>query len=118
ANRMSPLSVAAFIAVATAPPPTLDDLLAANPAGAARAEAVSGFLLGRPYVLSPLGEGGGLDKDPRFRLDAFDCVTYVETVIALANAKSVEEARALIDDIRYDGPPDFDHRNHYVEAQW
>jgi predicted transcriptional regulator len=93
-------------------------LASAPPPGAPRAVAASAPLLGAPYLLSPLGEGRGEDPDPRFRLDAFDCVTFVETAIALGNAASVAEARALLDDLRYDGPADFAHRNHYVEAQW
>lgn len=102
------------------PDPTakLDHGLGKHPAGPARAEWASGIFLGAPYVLSPLGEGAGLDKDPRFRLDSFDCVTYVETVVALANVERVEDAKPVLDDVRYGGPPAFDHRNHYMLAQW
>ncbi|HSB19567.1 MAG TPA: N-acetylmuramoyl-L-alanine amidase-like domain-containing protein [Anaeromyxobacteraceae bacterium] len=96
----------------------LDAGLGAHDAGAPRAVWASGLLLGAPYRVSPLGEGGGIDPDPRFRLDAFDCVTLVETAIALGSSRSVAEARVLLDDLRYDGPPDFQHRNHYLEAQW
>jgi len=96
----------------------LDRGLPLRPSGVERALWASGRLVGARYLLSPLGEGAGPDPDPRFRLDAFDCVTLVETAIALGNASSVEEARRLLDDVRYHGPPDFDRRNHYVEAQW
>src|SRR5690349_3041900 len=40
--------------------------------------------LNTPYVLSPLGEGGGVDPDPTFRLDAVDCLTFVEETLALS----------------------------------
>ena len=36
----------------------------------------------------------------------------------MANAKSLAEARHLLDDIRYKGEPGFDNRNHFTEAQW
>ena len=104
--------------LAAPPEAALDAGLAAHAAGAPRAVWASGLLLGAPYRVSPLGEGGGIDPDPRFRLDAFDCVTLVETAIALGSSGSVAEARVLLDDLRYDGPPDFQHRNHYLEAQW
>src|SRR5512147_642920 len=110
--------LAASPEVAASPEPALDAGLAARAAGAPRAVWASGLLVGAPYRVSPLGEGSGIDRDPRFRLDAFDCQTLVETAIALGNARSVAEARVLLDDLRYEGPPDFQHRNHYVEAQW
>ena len=71
-----------------------------------------------PYGDSPLGEGSGRDPDPTFRLDRFDCVSFVETVLALGRARSVVEATALLDDVRYGGPPSYRSRNHYVESQW
>lgn len=111
------LTLAALALAAAAGPPQAD-ALARVPAGARRAVLASEWFLGAPYVLSPLGEGSAPDPDPRFRLDAFDCVTLVETAVAFANAGSAAEAARLLDDIRYDGPPDFDHRNHYLEAQW
>jgi len=109
----------ALLAVLAGPPEAaLDAGLASRPAGPARAAFASGLLRGAPYLPSPLGEGAPPDRDLRFRLDAFDCVTFVETAIALGNAASVAEARTLLDDVRYQGPPDHAHRNHYVEAQW
>jgi hypothetical protein len=114
-HPFAPIAAALLLA---GPEAALDAGLAARAAGAGRAAWASGLLVGAPYRLSPLGEGGGPDADPRFRLDAFDCVTLVETAIALGNASRVEEAERLLDDVRYDGPADFTHRNHYVEAQW
>jgi hypothetical protein len=111
-------TAALALLLAASPEATLDAGLPAHAAGAARAVWASGILLGAPYRISPLGEGAGVDPDPRFRLDAFDCVTLVETAIALGSSRSVAEARVLLDDLRYDGPPDFQHRNHYLEAQW
>src|SRR5256885_7438309 len=48
-----------------------------------------------------------------------DCQTYVETVLAMANATTLAEAKALLDDIRYSSPQiSFSTRNHFTEAQW
>ncbi|WP_242396375.1 N-acetylmuramoyl-L-alanine amidase-like domain-containing protein, partial [Anaeromyxobacter oryzisoli] len=90
----------------------------AAPAGGARAAAATRPLLGAPYVVSPLGEGRGPDPDPRFRLDAFDCMTFVETAVALGSARTLAEARRALDDVRYAGPPSLGGRNHEVLSQW
>jgi hypothetical protein len=92
--------------------------LALAPAGGARAALATRPLLGAPYLPSPLGEGTGRDPDPRFRLDAFDCMTFVETALALASASSLDEARCALDDLRYAGGPAFAARNHEVLSQW
>ena len=116
---MQPVLALALLAVLRASPEALLDAgLASHPAGAARAVWATRAFLGARYLSSPLGEEAPPDQGPRFRLDAFDCTTLVETAIALGNAGSVAEARALLDDIRYDGPPSFAHRNHYVLAEW
>lgn len=73
---------------------------------------IGGDFVGAPYVLSPLGEGAGIDDDPLIRLDAFDCTTFVETVLADANLDKLNR-------IRYqDGVIDFVHRNHFIETDW
>jgi hypothetical protein len=119
---MAPLALLLPLAVAlAAQPPAPAPLLRAlseRPAGRERAVAATAPLLGRRYLLSPLGEGTGPDPDPRFRLDAFDCVTFVETAIALGNASDLAQAARALDDVRYDGPPAFDRRLHYVIPQW
>lgn len=119
---VSPLLLSALFAVqavvAASVEERLDAGLAEHAAGPARAAWASGLLRGAAYARSPLGEGAPPDGDPRFRLDSFDCTTLVETLIALGNATSVAEARLLLDDVRYDGPPLLAHRNHLVEAQW
>ncbi len=102
---------------------TLETLLAARAEAAesgadALLRAVTQPLVGRPYVLSPLGEGEGIDPDPRLRLDAFDCVTFVETALALAAAPSVAEVLPTLDALRYAGRVSYASRNHFVEAQW
>ncbi|MFT3913024.1 MAG: DUF1460 domain-containing protein [Anaeromyxobacteraceae bacterium] len=105
---------------AARPPPdaAIARALATAPAGAARAVAATAPLRGAPYALDALGEADDRDPDPRFRLDAFDCMTFVETAVALGNAASLEEARRLLDLVRYEGPPALASRRHEVLSQW
>ena len=81
--------------------------------------AASERFLGTPYGYSPLGEGEGVDPDPRLRFDSVDCVTFVEEPMALALARRPEEVLPLLDRIRYrDGIPGYAGRNHLMEAGW
>lgn len=111
-------ALAASLVLASSPEAALESALRSSAPGGPRAAAAAGAFLGAPYVHSPLGEGFGPDPDPRFRLDAFDCMTFVETVVALGSASSVEEARRALDDVRYSGPPALAARNHEVLSQW
>jgi hypothetical protein len=84
----------------------------------ARLLGLSERFLGTPYAHSPLGEGEGQDPDPRLRLDRVDCLTFVETVMALALSSSVEDVVHVLDSIRYRTRPDYAGRNHLMEAEW
>jgi hypothetical protein len=79
---------------------------------------VSERFLGTPYVHSPLGEGGGVDPDPTFRLDAVDCLTFVEQALAMSLARSESQVPELLERIRYASSPTYEDRNHLMEAQW
>ncbi|RKG58127.1 DUF1460 domain-containing protein [Corallococcus sp. AB011P] len=95
--------------------------LIADKAGSPLAERLLGMsekFLNTPYVLSPLGEGQGVDPDPTFRLDAVDCLTFVEETLALGLAKGEPEVPALLERIRYASTPTYEDRNHLMEAQW
>jgi hypothetical protein len=84
-----------------------------------RVLAASERFLGTPYGFSPLGEGEGVDPDPRLRWDSVDCVTFVEETMALALAHRAEEVLPLLDSIRYRGGiPGYAARNHLMEAGW
>lgn len=85
-----------------------------------RIGALSELFVGVPYTDLPLGDGeSGPEPGPLFRTDGVDCQTYVETVLAMANAGSLGQAKSILDDIRYaDGKPSFQTRNHFTEAQW
>ncbi|MBO7645085.1 MAG: DUF1460 domain-containing protein [Alphaproteobacteria bacterium] len=68
--------------------------------------------LGATYLNNPLGEEVFPDKDPLIRFDAFDCTTFVETVLANGD-------KDLLTKIRYkNGKVDFLMRNHFIESDW
>ncbi|MFL5399437.1 MAG: N-acetylmuramoyl-L-alanine amidase-like domain-containing protein [Myxococcales bacterium] len=88
----------------------------------ARVERISSLFVGVPYGQYPLGEGGeGPEPQARWRVDQVDCQTFVETVLAMSNARSLDSAKEILDDIRYAETPakvSFATRNHFTEAQW
>src|SRR5438045_2610372 len=53
----------------------------------ARVDRISQRFLGRNYAANPLGGGPESEEAFRVSFDEFDCVTYVETVLALACAR-------------------------------
>lgn len=83
-----------------------------------RLERLTKPFLGLPYGLSPLGEGEGVDTDPRLRWDVFDCLTFVETAMALVAAPTFDDVLPVLDHVRYGASPSFVNRNHFVESQW
>jgi len=82
-----------------------------------RIDRVSAYFLGRPYVQEPLG--GGANQKEKLSADTrgFDCVTYVETVLALANASDSETFVRNLRRLRYaNSRIDWRHRNHYMTS--
>lgn len=78
----------------------------------------SRHFLGSPYKSTPLI--GSADKAEVFTasLDGFDCVTYIETILALARASNVDEFIESLRKIRYEqGCILWERRNHYM-TQW
>ena len=68
--------------------------------------------VGKPYINDPLGENIAPDSDPLIRFDAFDCTTFVETVLADGDAEKLNK-------IRYkNGRVGFTNRNHFIESEW
>src|SRR5580700_4086589 len=80
-----------------------------------RIEFFSGHFLGRPYQTNPLI--GSADSAEVFTasIDQFDCVTYIETVVALARASTVDGFIEWLRKIRYErGSIQWYRRNHYM----
>jgi hypothetical protein len=82
---------------------------------AKRIDVLSRRFLGSPYLESPLG--GGPDQYERLTAGAkgFDCVTYVETVLALSLSDSERSFSENLRRLRYNrGRVGWKSRNHYM----
>ena len=86
-----------------------------------RLNTISKSFLGTPYELGSLGEGenGEYDQYPLYRLNSFDCLTFVETTIALALSNNPQQFKKKIIQLRYkNGHIAFINRNHFTELDW
>lgn len=84
---------------------------------AGRVELLSRHFLGRPYKANPLIGSADTSEVFTASLDGFDCVTYIETVLALARASNVDDFTEWLRKIRYvHGRIRWDRRNHYMTA--
>ena len=85
---------------------------------AARVESISGRFLGYPYLAHSLV--GSVDTPEVFNdsLQGFDCVTYIESVMALVYANKAGNYSSILKKLRYsNGRVDWRRRNHYM-TQW
>ncbi|MCL1785926.1 MAG: DUF1460 domain-containing protein, partial [Alphaproteobacteria bacterium] len=62
--------------------------------------SISAGFIGKRYAADPLGEGTGFDSDPVIREDAFDCVTFVETVMAMSAPGDATENKIKVSYIK------------------
>lgn len=79
-----------------------------------RIKRVSNALLGYPYITGPLNK---FDETEQLiiNLEAFDCVTFVETVLALALCKAPTDFQTTLKALRYAADEvSWLQRNHYV----
>lgn len=82
-----------------------------------RIEVLSREFLGLPYKTNPLIGSAGTPEIFTVSLDSFDCVTYMETVLAMSLARSVDDFTEWLRKIRYEGGRvDWHRRNHYMTA--
>ncbi len=103
------------------PPEAVQEALEASASAsmAERIRALTEPLLGTVYIDDPLGEQQAPDDDPLVRYDAFDCLTFVEEVVALSLAHDVDELGGLRQTLRYgDAPASYADRHHFMELQW
>lgn len=86
-----------------------------------RIDWLSKQFIGVPYVLGSLGEGATAryDQFPLYRVDGFDCDTYVNTVLSLALANSLSTFQQCIKHMRYhDGQVSYINRTHFTGLDW
>ena len=80
-----------------------------------RMKLLSERLLGFPYNRKPLIGSPTQPEVLVTRMDSFDCLTFLETVLALARIRSTEEFPAEIRNIRYsNGEVSYRSRLHYT----
>lgn len=82
---------------------------------------ISHHFLGTIYELGALGEGpkARYDQFPQYRIDAFDCDTFVNTVLSLALADSVHSFQQCQKYNRYkEGKVSYLYRNHFMSLDW
>ena len=82
-----------------------------------RVNQSSETFLGCGYGENPLGGGPEFQESLSVSFDEFDCVTYVETVLALSCSKTSARFLSELRDLRYkDGRLDWFSRNHFMTA--
>jgi cell wall-associated NlpC family hydrolase len=83
-----------------------------------RIDFFSRHFLGQPYQPNPLIGSADIAEVFTASFDGFDCVTYIETVVALARAFDIDDFTEWLRKIRYErGRIDWKLRNHYM-TQW
>jgi hypothetical protein len=83
-----------------------------------RIQVISHALVGSPYVSYPLIGGPKKAEEFVLRDDAFDCVTFCETVLAAARSSTLADFAPQLRRIRYrEGVVAWRERNHYF-ADW
>lgn len=88
---------------------------------AKRIEWFSAQFKEKPYLLGALGEGPNAryDQFPRYRMDAFDCDTFVTTVLSLVQGDSLDSFKHNLNHIRYkNGKVSYVSRNHFTSLDW
>jgi cell wall-associated NlpC family hydrolase len=86
-----------------------------EPRAGTRIDVLSRHFLGHAYEPNPLIGSADTAEVFTASFDGFDCVTYIETVVALARASNVDDFTEWLRKIRYDrGRIQWKQRNHYM----
>ena len=82
---------------------TLYSILSLEKNSLKKIETAAKFFLDLPYLFEPLGEGADAPyyQEPLYRTDKFDCVTFVDTILALINSHDLSQFKKNILRIRY-----------------
>lgn len=80
-----------------------------------RIDVLSRHFLGHPYKPNPLIGSADTAEVFTASINGFDCVTYIETVLALARASNADDFTEWLRKIRYErGRIQWERRNHYM----
>jgi hypothetical protein len=80
-----------------------------------RIDVLSSHFLGHSYKQNPLIGSADIAEVFTASLDGFDCVTYIETILALSRASNVDDFVEGLRKIRYEqGRIEWERRNHYM----
>jgi hypothetical protein len=82
---------------------------------------VSAFFLNKPYILGALGEGdkGHFDQSPLYRTDGFDCVTFVNTILALTLTQTLDAFKTQLIALNYlKNTVAYQNRCHFISLDW
>jgi hypothetical protein len=80
-----------------------------------RIDALSRRFIGSSYKPNPLIGSAEMPEAFTASLDGFDCITYIETILALARASNVDDFIEWLRKIRYEGGRvQWRRRNHYM----
>ncbi|MGA9723711.1 MAG: N-acetylmuramoyl-L-alanine amidase-like domain-containing protein [Candidatus Binatus sp.] len=89
-----------------------------EPSIGSRIDLLSRIFLGHSYKPNPLIGSAHTAEVFTATLDGFDCVTYIETIVALARASNVDDFTEWLRKIRYErGRIQWQRRNHYM-TRW
>jgi len=76
--------------------------------------------LGTPYYLKAIGDGKGYDSNPVFNIRTTNCTAFILTNVALASARSYQQANSAMAHINYypvpagQNPINYRNRIHYT----
>jgi hypothetical protein len=79
------------------------------------------FFLDTPYQLWCTGDGynSAVNQKPIFRTDYFDCVSFVNTILAIINSKNIAEFKKKYIEIKYkNSHVSYLHNNYFIEEDW
>jgi hypothetical protein len=79
------------------------------------------FFLDKPYQLWCTGDGqnSAVNQKPIFRTDFFDCVSFVNTIVAIINSKNITEFKEKYIAIKYkNSNVNYLYNNYFIEEDW
>src|SRR5947209_7298185 len=92
-------------------------LLKAKRSAVSRIDAFSQHFIGHRYKTNPLIGSSDTPEVFTASLDGFDCVTYIETILALSRASNAVDFTQWLQRIRYEnGRIEWRRRNHYMSG--